>query len=231
MTRDARHRDDQRLPSSTDWRCGTHFFGKLRLRHDPPIPARPEGGTGSGGDWERANLVASVSLRMQTPPPGMGAIQAGDGGIGAPGGTRTHGLLLRRQTLYPLSYGRTRPNRVPANRDESEAQRDPAASQDGGTAVRHHDAGVIAEARLLAAYRRNLAQAVAPTLAVPIAIGFVLLAAGARLDVSAIVAGAAGWMLAVSLRGPAATFAVMLSPDSERARALVTAVSGPVEEI
>jgi hypothetical protein len=26
---------------------------------------------------------------------------------GAPGGTRTHGLLLRRQTLYPLSYGRT----------------------------------------------------------------------------------------------------------------------------
>ena len=25
---------------------------------------------------------------------------------GAPGGTRTHGLLLRRQTLYPLSYGR-----------------------------------------------------------------------------------------------------------------------------
>src|SRR3972149_11546087 len=26
--------------------------------------------------------------------------------IGAPGGTRTHGLLLRRQTLYPLSYGR-----------------------------------------------------------------------------------------------------------------------------
>jgi hypothetical protein len=25
---------------------------------------------------------------------------------GAPGGTRTHDLLLRRQTLYPLSYGR-----------------------------------------------------------------------------------------------------------------------------
>ena len=25
---------------------------------------------------------------------------------GAPGGIRTHGLLLRRQTLYPLSYGR-----------------------------------------------------------------------------------------------------------------------------
>ena len=28
---------------------------------------------------------------------------------GAPGGTRTHGLLLRRQTLYPLSYGRQEP--------------------------------------------------------------------------------------------------------------------------
>jgi hypothetical protein len=28
------------------------------------------------------------------------------GWYGAPGGTRTHGLLLRRQTLYPLSYGR-----------------------------------------------------------------------------------------------------------------------------
>src|SRR5687768_15855259 len=27
---------------------------------------------------------------------------------GAPGGTRTHDLLLRRQTLYPLSYGRAR---------------------------------------------------------------------------------------------------------------------------
>jgi hypothetical protein len=26
---------------------------------------------------------------------------------GAPGGTRTHRLLLRRQTLYPLSYERT----------------------------------------------------------------------------------------------------------------------------
>ena len=25
--------------------------------------------------------------------------------IGAPGGTRTHNLLLRRQALYPLSYG------------------------------------------------------------------------------------------------------------------------------
>src|SRR5215217_6628627 len=28
-------------------------------------------------------------------------------GAGAPGGTRTHDLLLRRQTLYPLSYGRS----------------------------------------------------------------------------------------------------------------------------
>lgn len=27
---------------------------------------------------------------------------------GAPGGTRTHNLLIRSQTLYPLSYGRTR---------------------------------------------------------------------------------------------------------------------------
>ena len=27
-------------------------------------------------------------------------------GSGALGGTRTHGLLLRRQTLYPLSYER-----------------------------------------------------------------------------------------------------------------------------
>ncbi len=25
----------------------------------------------------------------------------------APGGTRTHGTLLRRQMLYPLSYGRS----------------------------------------------------------------------------------------------------------------------------
>jgi hypothetical protein len=29
---------------------------------------------------------------------------------GAPGGTRTHDLLLRRQTLYPLSYGRAGAN-------------------------------------------------------------------------------------------------------------------------
>ena len=26
---------------------------------------------------------------------------------GAPGGTRTHSLLIRSQRLYPLSYGRT----------------------------------------------------------------------------------------------------------------------------
>ena len=31
----------------------------------------------------------------------------GKGG-GAPGETRTHGLLVRNQMLYPLSYGRTR---------------------------------------------------------------------------------------------------------------------------
>src|SRR5436190_11315550 len=37
----------------------------------------------------------------------MGASRTSRGGFGAPGGTRTHGLLLRRQTLYPLSYGRT----------------------------------------------------------------------------------------------------------------------------
>ena len=43
-------------------------------------------------------------------------------GAGAPGGTRTHGLLLRRQTLYPLSYGRATGHRVRVNARDREGK-------------------------------------------------------------------------------------------------------------
>ena len=40
----------------------------------------------------------------------MGALAVvGRKGIGAPGETRTHDLQVRNLTLYPLSYGRARP--------------------------------------------------------------------------------------------------------------------------
>ena len=55
---------------------------------------------------------------------------------GAPGGGRTHNLLLRRETLYPLSYGRRmscfdsiggrRSIRLPVSRS-------PASAGEGGT--------------------------------------------------------------------------------------------------
>ncbi len=48
---------------------------------------------------------------------------------GAPGGTRTHGLLLRRQTLYPLSYGRATASRVRANARNREDRTRAAASR------------------------------------------------------------------------------------------------------
>src|SRR6188768_2942125 len=47
------------------------------------------------------SIADHVATRRRRPFAGRSA--AVDG---APGGTRTHGLLLRRQTLYPLSYGR-----------------------------------------------------------------------------------------------------------------------------
>jgi hypothetical protein len=55
-------------------------------------------------------LVASVDPKMAARhlvgsgcPPTADDETAG----GAPGGIRTHGLMLRRHLLYPLSYGRS----------------------------------------------------------------------------------------------------------------------------
>src|SRR5439155_19587029 len=63
---------------------------------DPPRPVRRPGPAGGAAD-PRAGRAERARRRAD----GLGG-----GGLGAPGGTRTHDLQVRNLTLYPLSYGR-----------------------------------------------------------------------------------------------------------------------------
>src|SRR3954469_6579770 len=74
----------------------------------PMIPRHPTAQSSQANwvTWSAGSGRGGTHRGCEAPRTGMGATGANKGGIGAPGGTRTHGLLLRRQTLYPLSYGR-----------------------------------------------------------------------------------------------------------------------------
>jgi hypothetical protein len=80
-------------------------------------------------------------------------------------------------------------------------------------------------------YRRNLAAAALPTLAVPIAIGLVMLGLGLELETGSVLAGAVGWMVALILRAPVAIAAMRATEDRERAQPWITGSSGPLEEL
>jgi hypothetical protein len=90
---------------------------------------------------------------------------------------------------------------------------------------------VAIESAAAAEYRRNLVLAAVPTLAVPVAIGAVCVAAGVRLDPIAVGAGAIGWLVALALRAPVALVASRRLGSVERAQPWITGASGPLEEI
>jgi hypothetical protein len=60
--------------------------------------------TGSGPTTE-AGPLGKVDP-VVAPPPGKAVRPAARAASGAPGGIRTPDLLIRSQSLYPLSYGR-----------------------------------------------------------------------------------------------------------------------------
>jgi len=82
-----------------------------------------------------------------------------------------------------------------------------------------------------AVLRRNLLTAVPFLIAVPIMIGLVAIRLGIDLRVGPLIAGAVGWIVALVLRAPVAAIAMRRTQDRERAQPIITAASGPLEEV
>ncbi len=82
-----------------------------------------------------------------------------------------------------------------------------------------------------AAYRKALAAAALPTLAVPVVLGLIIAGLGFELEPIALAAGAVGWIVALVLRAPVAIGALRSTGDRTRAQPIITGASGPLEEL
>jgi hypothetical protein len=78
--------------------------------------------------------------------------------------------------------------------------------------------------------RRALLLSIPLYLAVPIAAALGIVALGHEPEVGALVAGAAGWVVALLLRAPVGLVGVRITGSPERAQRWVVASSGPLEE-
>src|SRR5690606_13546745 len=79
--------------------------------------------------------------------------------------------------------------------------------------------------------RSSIALAAPFLLLVPVAFGVAFVAGGHDPIPTALGAGAAGWLLALVLRGPVGLIAMRSTEDQERAQTVVAASSGPLEEL
>lgn len=79
--------------------------------------------------------------------------------------------------------------------------------------------------------RRRLAIAIPTTLAVPVVLGAVAVALDVHLRPLPIVLGGLGWVAALILRAPVGVAASRLRADPAGAQSIVTAASGPLEEL
>ena len=82
-------------------------LGDERVAAGEAVVDRARGGAERAGEERRDGRVIARRIEWS----------GSHSGGGAPGGTRTHGLLLRRQTLYPLSYGRVRSESIGSRAD------------------------------------------------------------------------------------------------------------------
>jgi hypothetical protein len=80
-------------------------------------------------------------------------------------------------------------------------------------------------------FRRHMLLAAPVTLAVPVALGAILVALGADLRPSAIAVGAVGWTVALALRVPVGLVSRRVLRDDTRIQTVLAASSGPCEEI
>src|SRR5258706_6088773 len=81
------------------------------IRHVARAPAEPASGAAKRKSVLAANAMCSARLwagRIESPPMRE---EVTDDGVGAPGGSRTHDLWLRRPTLYPAEL-RARISRI-----------------------------------------------------------------------------------------------------------------------
>lgn len=78
--------------------------------------------------------------------------------------------------------------------------------------------------------RRSLLASIPFLLAVPIAYGVAVGLAGYPIEVGPLLAGAAGWIVALVLRAPVGLAGVRITGSPERAQRWVVASSGPLEE-
>lgn len=78
--------------------------------------------------------------------------------------------------------------------------------------------------------RRTLILAVPLALAVPVAYGVAFTNAGHPPDLGPLLAGAAGWLVALFLRSPIGIVGIKVTRSTERAQRWVVASSGPLEE-
>ena len=84
---------------------------------------------------------------------------------------------------------------------------------------------------IAAGQRRRLAIAIPTTLAVPVVLGAVAVAQGVDLRPLPMVLGGVGWVAALVLRAPVGIAASRLRADPASAQTIVTAASGPLEEL
>lgn len=78
--------------------------------------------------------------------------------------------------------------------------------------------------------RRALLLSIPFYLAVPVAYALGIAALGHELEIGPLLAGAAGWLLALVLRAPVGLVGVRITGSTERAQRWVVASSGPLEE-
>ena len=78
--------------------------------------------------------------------------------------------------------------------------------------------------------RRALVLSIPLYLAVPVGYALAIVALGGEPSVGPILAGAAGWLLALVLRAPVGLLGVRITGSPERAQRWVVASSGPLEE-
>lgn len=79
--------------------------------------------------------------------------------------------------------------------------------------------------------RRRLSVAIPTTLAVPVVLALVAVALAVELRPIPIVLGALGWVIALVLRAPVGFVAARVVGDPIRSQPMVTAASGPLEEL
>lgn len=82
-----------------------------------------------------------------------------------------------------------------------------------------------------AVLRRQLVLAIPFVIAVPIVLGLIAVALGIELRVGALLVGALGWFIALVLRAPVAVVALRSRPDRTSSQEIITASSGPLEEV